>query len=98
MRVGALAAACRVTQPGMTRLVELMAAAGLVEKRPDPADARAAVIQITDSGSAARRAWIDTVGEVLAPKFAGLSDEDWAAIRTTAALLNARTDLMNGAE
>jgi DNA-binding MarR family transcriptional regulator len=99
LRVGAVAAACGVTQPGMTRLVELMTSDGLVVKRPDPSDARAAVIEITDAGRAARHAWIDTVREALTPRFASLTDDEWAAIQTTAALLRARSaDYPNGAE
>ncbi|WP_345752064.1 MarR family winged helix-turn-helix transcriptional regulator [Microbacterium rhizophilus] len=99
LRVGAVAAACGVTQPGMTRLVELMTAESLVEKRPDPTDARAVVIEITDAGRAARRAWIETVREALTPRFAALTDDEWAAIQTTAALLRARTtDYPNGSE
>lgn len=99
LRLGALADACRVTQPGITRLVRSMATAGLVEKDPDPSDARAVVIRITDAGRAARSAWIDTVREVLAPRFADLSEEEWNAVLTTAALLAARTsDITIGAE
>ncbi|WP_203136136.1 MarR family winged helix-turn-helix transcriptional regulator [Microbacterium sp. JZ31] len=99
LRLGALASAARVTQPGMTRLVDLMSGAGLVEKAPDPADARAVVIRITDAGRDARDDWFATVRQVLAPRFADLTDDDWRAIHTTAALLNARTaEPTNGVE
>ena len=99
LRVGALATAARVTQPGMTRLIELMSASGLVERHPDPADARAVVIEITDAGRRARTEWIETARAALAPAFADLTDDEWAAIQTTAALLNARTaHLANGTE
>ena len=99
LRLGALADACRVTQPGITRLVRGMTTAGLVEKDPDPSDARAVVIRITDAGRAARIAWIETVREVLAPRFADLTDGEWSAVFTTAALLAERTsDISIGAE
>ena len=99
LRLGALAAACRVTQPGITRLVRGMTVSGLVEKHPDPSDARAVVIRITDAGRAARADWIETVRTVLAPRFADLTDDEWAAVLTTAALLEARTaDVTIGAE
>jgi len=98
MRLTELAAACRVTQPGMTRLVGQMVEHGLVERKPDPADARAVMIEITEAGRAARAAWIRTIRERLAPRFADLGDEEWAALETTAAILAARTpDITIGA-
>lgn len=90
-RVGALAAACRVTQPGMTRLIAQMSAHGLVERGPDPADERAVVVAITDAGRTAREAWLRTFRDRIAPRFADLTDEEWSAIETTASVLAART-------
>lgn len=49
-RVGALAAALRVTQPTASDAVAALARKGLVARRPDPADARAARIAITAKG------------------------------------------------
>jgi len=91
MRLTELAAACRVTQPGMTRLVAQMAEHGLVAREPDQADARALRIGITEAGRAARAAWIRTIRAQLAPRFADLTDDEWTALERTAAILAART-------
>ncbi len=90
-RVGALASACRVTQPGMTRLLTQMNELGLVDRRPDPADERAVRIAITDAGRTARDAWLGTFRDTVAPRFADLTDEEWSAIEMTAQVLATRT-------
>jgi len=91
LRIGELAAACRVTQPGMTRLVGQMVEHGLLERHRDPQDERAVQLQITEAGRRARAEWIATIRATLAPWFADLSDAERAAIETTAALLADRT-------
>jgi DNA-binding MarR family transcriptional regulator len=90
-RVGALASACRVTQPGMTRLLTQMSERGLVERHPDPLDERAVVIDITEAGRTARDTWLRTFRDTLAPRFADLADEEWSAIERTAHVLATRT-------
>jgi DNA-binding MarR family transcriptional regulator len=42
----------RYSQPGLSRLVQRMEADGLVERRPDPRDARATVLVLTRAGRA----------------------------------------------
>lgn len=49
-RVGAVAEALAVAQPTATESVSALVRKGLVEKRPDPADARAALLHLTRSG------------------------------------------------
>jgi DNA-binding MarR family transcriptional regulator len=49
-RVSWLVAQERITQPGMTGIVDRLAAAGLVQRQPDPADGRAALVAITPAG------------------------------------------------
>ena len=44
----------RYSQPGLSRLVQRMEADGLIERRPDPADGRAAIVVSTRAG---RRAY-----------------------------------------
>ncbi|MCW4385928.1 MarR family winged helix-turn-helix transcriptional regulator [Salinibacterium sp. SYSU T00001] len=39
-----------ITQPSVSRLVDRLAARGLIEKRPDPKDARGVVVALTDDG------------------------------------------------
>ncbi|WP_119698346.1 MarR family winged helix-turn-helix transcriptional regulator [Microbacterium halotolerans] len=87
-RLGDLARSSRVTQPGITRLVKTMAEAGLVERNPDPDDSRAVQIAATEQGLAAFAAWRTEIASTLLPRFAKLSDDDWAALRRTAQIAN----------
>ena len=90
-RVGDLAALSRVTQPGMTRLVAQMAEAGLLERTADDSDSRATLVSATPAGLAALDEWMQVLSDALAPRFADLSDDDWAAMRRAADLVDART-------
>ncbi|WP_375383974.1 MarR family winged helix-turn-helix transcriptional regulator [uncultured Microbacterium sp.] len=91
IRLGELATASRVTQPGMTRLVGQLADAGLVERTADPADSRATVVAVTDEGRAALDMWLVQLRDALEPRFADLDDEDWDALSRVADILSART-------
>ncbi len=42
----------RYSQPGLSRLVQRMEAAGLVDRHADPGDGRAAVVVMTGAGRA----------------------------------------------
>ncbi|WP_431801121.1 MarR family winged helix-turn-helix transcriptional regulator [Microbacterium sp. bgisy203] len=90
-RVGDLAALSRVTQPGMTRLVAQMADAGLLERHPDEHDSRATVVTITPAGRAAFAEWMQALSDALAPRFADLDEDDWAAVRRAADIVEQRT-------
>ncbi|WP_261166234.1 MarR family winged helix-turn-helix transcriptional regulator [Microbacterium sp. Marseille-Q6965] len=89
-RLGELARLSRVTQPGMTRLIGVMAEAGLVDRTPDPEDSRAVRIAATEKGAAAYAAWRRELVGALLPRFAELDEDDWAAIRRTARVLNGK--------
>lgn len=91
MRLGELAARSRVAQPTMTKLVATMAERGHVRRQPDPSDARALRITLTDAGRAAYDGWRTAVAAALAPSFTGLAPEDVAALRRTVEILRART-------
>lgn len=88
-RLGELAALSRVTQPGMTRLAAQLADAGLLSRASDPHDSRATVLAITAAGETALHEWLELLGATLAPRFAGLDDDDRAALRRTADILAA---------
>src|SRR5690348_2181741 len=64
-RISFLVTQERITQPGMTGIVDRLAAAGLVRRQPDPADGRAAPVAITPAGhdypKSVRRQRADTV-------------------------------------
>lgn len=97
LRIGELATASRVTQPGMTRLVSQLADAGLVERIPDPADSRATIVEATDAGIRALDAWLVQLRDAIEPRLADLDDEDWAALARVAAILSERTEASVGA-
>ena len=86
-RVGALARAARTTQPGMTRLIGDLERAGLVTRAPDPADSRAAVVEITQSGTTALAEWRSRFRHALAPRFADLDEADWDVLDRAAEIL-----------
>lgn len=90
-RVGELAAASRTTQPGMTRLIGGLERDGLVHRSPDPDDSRAIVVEITQDGVTALADWRAEFRDVLAPRFAELGDDDWAALTRAAEILAAHS-------
>ncbi|UNK69496.1 MarR family transcriptional regulator [Microbacterium sp. H1-D42] len=95
MRLGALAASARTTQPGMTRLVGALEQAGLVSRSPDPDDSRATLVAATEAGIQALNDWRTELRDTLAPRFADLSDQDWAALHRAAEILAAHTQNTN---
>jgi DNA-binding MarR family transcriptional regulator len=90
MRVGELAAASRVTQPGMTRLLGTMVEEELVTRIADRDDLRAWLIVVSEKGKKALTAWRAQLAETLDPWFGELSDADWATLEAAASLLETR--------
>jgi DNA-binding MarR family transcriptional regulator len=90
MRVGELAAASRVTQPGMTRLLTTMVEEELVTRIADRDDSRAWLIVVSDKGKKTLTAWRAQLAETLDPWFGELSDADWATLEAAASLLETR--------
>jgi DNA-binding MarR family transcriptional regulator len=70
-----------VEPPTITKMVQRMEASGLVERRPDPDDARVSRVYLTERSreieAAIRRAWDD----LEAATVAGLSDMEQALLR-----------------
>ena len=93
LRLGELATASRVTQPGMTRLVGQLADSGLIERTPDPVDSRATVVTVSDAGVRALDSWLVQLSDALEPRFADLDDSDWVALAHVADILSTRTTL-----
>jgi DNA-binding MarR family transcriptional regulator len=91
LRVGELAAAARVTQPGMTRVLGQMVEEELVSRIADTADSRAWLIRVTPRGAAALRDWRAQIGDALLPYFHDLDDDDWSALERASELMAART-------
>ena len=87
LSLGELAAAEQVRAPSITRTVDILATAGLVERRPNPQDARAVMVAVTEAGAElvkqirkARRSW-------LAAQWAALSDVERTALEQAAPVL-----------
>lgn len=75
-RISDLAALDHCSQPTMTTQVRRLEDAGMVTRTPDPLDARAVLIRITDAGiGALRQARIDR-GATIDPYLEQLSDAD----------------------
>jgi len=91
LRLGELAALGRVTQPGMTRLIGIMAAAGLVERAADASDPRVPLVTATSRGLETYAAWRKQLAEALLPRFADLDSAEWEALHTVVGVLAART-------
>lgn len=90
MRVGELAAASRITQPGMTRLLTAMVEEELVTRIADRDDSRAWLIVVSEKGTTALTAWRAQLAETLNPWFGQLSNDDWATLEAAASLLETR--------
>lgn len=90
MRIGELAAASRVTQPGMTRLLATMVEEELVSRIADREDSRAWLIVVTKKGAAALAAWRAQLAETMAPWFGDLTAAEWGTLAATAELLESR--------
>ncbi|MET3804881.1 DNA-binding MarR family transcriptional regulator [Nakamurella sp. UYEF19] len=70
-----------ISQPGLSRKVERLQAAGLVERRPDPQDGRGVIVRLTRSGRAALRSAAKVHMAGIDREFAQrLSDEEAAML------------------
>ena len=81
-----LAAADRVSQPTATAVVQKLVEGGWVQRRPDPTDARAVRITITDAGRDALAQTREAAADALTPRLTRLDPE---TLRTLAAGIEA---------
>jgi DNA-binding MarR family transcriptional regulator len=79
-RITELAETQGVTQPAMTGLVGRLAAGGLVERAPDPADRRGVLVTVTRDGRAVLAARRRARAEALADLLDDLDADDHAAL------------------
>lgn len=86
--LGALAAAEQVAGPTMTRIVDGLAAGGLAERRPDPADGRAVVIAATAAGESLMRAAAGRRIRAIATALEGLAAADRRRLAAASGLLD----------
>jgi len=90
-RNGDLARAMRVSQPGMTKVLNQLVEDEWVSRIADVDDSRAWLIKITPRGRDALAAWRSELALALAPLFDDISDGDWAVLDAAAVILAART-------
>ena len=83
----ALASLERVSRPTVTRLVEKLTAAGLVDCTPDPADGRSYLISLSESGSALRKLRHARKNAYLAKLIASASPGELDVLERAAVLL-----------
>jgi DNA-binding MarR family transcriptional regulator len=55
VRLGELNRHVLLSQPAMSRMVDRLAARGLIERKPDPADGRGQLVQLTGGGRTSQR-------------------------------------------
>ncbi|PVM93545.1 MarR family transcriptional regulator [Caulobacter radicis] len=96
MRQGVLAEELGVEGPSLVRVLDQLCAAGLVERRDDPADGRAKTLHLTSDGAALAVIAEDTVQAVRSRLLVGVSDEDLAATLRTFAAFEAALEAANG--
>jgi DNA-binding MarR family transcriptional regulator len=87
MRLGGFASRLGVQVSTMSRIVDIMAASGWLERRPDEADHRACVIAITSAGSALLDAVRQDVATRLATCVARLGPDDLAVLEAALPVL-----------
>jgi DNA-binding MarR family transcriptional regulator len=75
-----------ITQPSVSRLVDRLAARGLLAKLPDPRDGRGTIVSITDEGFALFRRVAITHMDAINRQFGDSLSED--ELRTLAELCN----------
>jgi DNA-binding MarR family transcriptional regulator len=76
-----------ISQPSVSRLVDRMAARGLISKCADPEDGRGALVRATAEGAAVFRRVASTHGRSIAERMSRLDDRELAQLRDLTAKL-----------
>lgn len=82
----------RVKRPTATRTLGVLAAAGLVERAPDPEDGRSALVSITGDGRERLRRLRGRKNAYLARRMRDLPDDEVAALARAAEILERMLD------
>lgn len=69
-----------ISQPSVSRLVDRMAARGLIAKCADPDDGRGALVRATDAGASIFRKLASAHGRAIAERMSLLTDEELAQL------------------
>lgn len=78
VRQGELAEEIGIEGPSLVRLIDLLAAEGLVERQEDPTDRRAKILQITPLGEAKVEETLKVLRRVRAELYKGISADELA--------------------
>ncbi|MCR2764510.1 MarR family transcriptional regulator [Microbacterium sp. zg.B48] len=81
-----------ISQPSVSRLVDKMAARGLVSKWPDPEDGRGSLVRATAEGAAAFRKVASLHGRSIAERMSRLDDGELQQLRDLTAKLREKKD------
>lgn len=92
MRVSELAETQRVAQPTMTALLMRLEGEGWLTRGPDPADGRATLATITESGVEALANYRAGAAALISPHLAELSVADRDALTRAAAIMHGIAD------
>jgi MarR family transcriptional regulator for hemolysin len=92
VRQGALAEELGIEGPSLVRLIDLLTAAGLVERREDPSDRRAKTLHLTATGDALRQKIEAVLTELRARLFAKVPPEDAQACLRVFELMSEAAD------
>jgi DNA-binding MarR family transcriptional regulator len=88
-RLGELGRHLMLSQPGLSRLAERLVERGLLAREPDPADARATLLSLTEEGRAVQRrvgrAHARSVADAMTAR---LTPDQMSTLAALAALLN----------
>ncbi|MFJ6632665.1 MarR family winged helix-turn-helix transcriptional regulator [Streptomyces sp. NPDC091376] len=80
LRIGDLARGMSITMPSASRLVDILVAADLVSRRPDPHDQRACLLELTPAGTAVLDSVRRESTQALATRLAALPEDQLAAL------------------
>jgi DNA-binding MarR family transcriptional regulator len=86
-RIGDLAKEARVTQPGMTKVVQNLVADEWVLRVADVEDSRAWLIVVTDKGRGALAGWREQLANAMSTVFADVTDDEWQTLDSAARIL-----------
>jgi len=86
-RVGDLAEGVHVSQPGMTKILHVLAELGAVERAQDPDDSRATLVSVTPTGRALIRRRSEEIVALLLPSFTALSEAERTTLRDAVDIL-----------
>lgn len=92
LRLGELAAASRVAQPTMSKLVQGLAADEWIRRIADVEDARSWLIATTPKGRRALEDWLETVTAAASGLFTDVSDDEWEVLARAAEILDRGLD------